>query len=356
MRPTSPTAALVLGLGLALAACGGGSSSPDARVSADGAPHPDAPVITGCDYTEAADATNATTAEDTGLTVGPASFTICGKVDPGHFANGDVDVDGFHVTVGGSGADVLVRLTSPGAGDLGQLFVQIEDDSGGYYGYGVYTVDHGVMNTHLPAGTYVVVVVAQADGDISSPVDYKVSVSQDTPATRCPMVTAAANHVETDESASQHTADDVIYITSSAETLTPSDADAPDDSQIVVTSGMAYRITGDSANVNVDPPNGDDYMDRDTYLISTGNDTNELQIRLTWADANADLDFYLFPEVSGSDTPVDIGSAATTNPVELQTIAVKPSSRYWLWAGSYDGSTGLPTSYDLSICGQHVGN
>ena len=170
------------------------------------------------------------------------------------------------------------------------------------------------------------------------------------------MVTAAANHVETDESGSLYTANDVIYVTADAETLTPSDADAPDDSQIVVTSGMAYRITGDSADVDVAPPDGDDYMDRDTYLISTGADTNELVIRLGWADAGADLDFFLFPEVAASDTPLDIGSAATTRPEELQTIAVKPSSRYWLWTGGYDGSTGLPTTYDLSICGDHVGN
>jgi hypothetical protein len=36
---------------------------------------------------------------------------------------------------------------------------------------------------------------------------------------------------------------------------------------------------------------------------------------------------------------------------EYNVIAVKPDSSYWIWVGSHDGSTALPATYDLTICG-----
>ncbi len=339
-----------------IGACGGHGGGADARN--DAVAFADAPVSDTCDYLEVHDDTNAATAETTDLTVGGAGSagkTICGQVDHGHYADGVVDLATYAVTVPAGGADLVIRIAGQGASDLGQLRVELHDAAGGGYGYGIFVVDHGVMNTHVAAGSYVIAVDAHDAADVDGPIPYHVTIDADIPAARCPRIGAAASHVETDESPAQppDTADDVVFIAGGVESLTPSTTDAPDDSHVVVTSGMSYRITGTSADVNVAPPGGDDYHDRDTYLISTGADTNELQIRLDWVGPTNDLDFFLFPELQGDGTPADIGAGATTHVEELQTIAVAPSSRYWLWVGGADTSKALPSLYDVSICGTH---
>jgi hypothetical protein len=341
----------VAAAGALVGACGDGGSAADARN--DAVVFFDAPVNAPCDYTEISDVANGTTAEVTGLTVGGAPRAICGAIDPGHPSGHVVDDDSYSFDAPAGGADVIVRMSGGGAADLAEVFVGLHDAAGDGHGYARFVVDHGVMTAHLDAGTYTLVVEAQNPTAPRAAIPYRVSLESDQPAARCPTVTAAANHVETDESASKFTADDVVYVTSNAETLTPSTADAPDDSKVVVTSGMAYRITGSSADVDVAPPSGDDYRDRDTFLISTGADTNELDLRLDWAGATNDLDLFLFPEVIGAGPPADVGRAATSSPEERQTIAVAPSSRYWLWIGGHDASKALPSIYDVSICGSH---
>lgn len=336
---------------LAAAACGGGKAGADART--DAGAFADAPFAGTCDFRENADGTNAVTGEVTGLTVGATAQTICGQIDDGHYEAGVVDDDIYTITVGGAGADLVVRLAATDPHELAELFVEIQDTQQASHGYAVYVVDHGVMLTHLAAGDYLVVVEARAQADLTATIPYRVALAPDDPTARCPRITATASHVEKDETPAS-TANDVIYVsTAGGETLTPSTADAPDESGIVVTSGMAYRITGLSANVDVAPPNGDDYHDRDTFLFATGADTNELDLRLDWTGATNDLDFFLFPEVPAGSAPLDIGAGATGAPEELQAIAVAPSSRYWLWVGGYDMSKALPTTYDVSICGEH---
>ncbi|HTJ43500.1 MAG TPA: hypothetical protein VL463_15455 [Kofleriaceae bacterium] len=332
------------------AACGGHDHGPDAR--GDAGSFADAPFTGVCDFKETHDADNASVPEATALTVGADTRTICGQVDDGHFAGGLVDDDRYTITVGGAGADLVVRLAASGAGELDELFVEIQNGANGF-GYAVYVVDHGVMITHLVAGTYTVVVDARGQADIGATIPYRVAIAPDDPSVRCPRITAAASHVEKDETPAS-TANDVIYVAqATGETLTPSTTDKPDDSKIVVTADQGYRITGLSANVDVAPPDGDDYHDRDTFLISTGADTNELDLRLDWTGATNDLDFFLFPEVPDGAQPLDLGAGATGNPEELNAIAVAPSSRYWLWIGGYDMSKALPSTYDVSICGTH---
>jgi hypothetical protein len=333
-------------------ACGGGSGGADARN--DAVTFADAPLTGTCDYTEHDDVDNAATAETTALTVGGAPRTICGAIDRGHLSGDVVDDDVYAIAVAAGGADLVVRLDGAGAAYLTEVLVEIQDAAGNGHGYGVYVVDHGVMTTHLAAGTYSVVVEARHVAEIETTVPYHVTIAADVPSMHCPKITAAANHVEADDG-KDFAANDMIYIVGGAETLTPSATDAPDDTGLVVTSEMSYRITGSSAKVDVAPPDGDDYNDRDTFLISTGADTNELDLRLDWTGATNDLDFFLFPEVVGNTTPLDIGGGATSTFGEVQTIAVAPSSRYWLWVGGFDSSKALPTTYDVSICGTHHG-
>ena len=93
----------------------------------------------------------------------------------------------------------------------------------------------------------------------------------------------------------------------------------------------------------------DEYLDRDTYEITTDGVTNEMTVRLNWAAGTADLDFIVFEE--GQLKPSVESNITGTDGQELQTFAVKPKTKYWVWVGAFHGSTGLPMSYDLSIYG-----
>src|SRR6185503_19089533 len=98
-----------------------------------------------------------------------------------------------------------------------------------------------------------------------------------------------------------------------------------------ITEGMKYRVTGTSADVT---SVGDEYRDRDTYLIATGADTNELTVRVTWP-GGVDLDFLVMPVPDGGTTPISLldGTAVSMVGTELRTGAVLPSTSYWLWVG-----------------------
>ncbi|MCE9573467.1 MAG: hypothetical protein K8W52_09935 [Deltaproteobacteria bacterium] len=351
-----PRLALALVTALPLAACGGGgSSNPDAKVNntpdtAMGTP--DAPIAAGCDFTEAADATNDATPEASAIALGGAAAkTVCGTINTGHFDTSTVDLDGYAFSVTTAG-DFLFRLdTSPAAGALANVVVSIDDGQTGL-GFGVLQVDHGVFSSSLPAGDYFLSVVANDAGDPAAPIDYKVKILPDTPATRCPTITATANYTEAHDGAASAD-NDVVYVNFNSApqyALTPSTTDLPEDSGIVVAPATSYRISGSSANVNVAPPNGDEYNDRDTFTIATGAATNELEIRFNWA-GTADMDFLVFPE-NGIDSDIGGGTAVHDGEDEFATIAVKPSSKYWIWVGAYDASTPLPAAYDLSICGK----
>jgi len=208
-----------------LAACGPDASStlPDARrgdaASGDAAPA-DAPS-SGCDYTEQSDTTNDDvsdppgTPEQTGLTA-DARFVVCGKFEHTHF-DGDItaDIDGFVITVSNE-TDVLVRLSGAGAEEIEYAGVDVYSGptfstlvgSATFYG------DHGVAALHLPAGTYELAPFALNSAALTATVPYKLDVSLDTPATRCPEVTSGG-YPETNDGADS-TGNDVVTIPSGA--------------------------------------------------------------------------------------------------------------------------------------------
>lgn len=338
---------------LLLVACGG-----DDKTKVDAPIHIDAPgggsdgpggQVT-CAYTEMADATNnmAATAEASGLAV-TGSTAICGKLDSSHFDSAnqlvDVDVYGFSLA---ADQDLIVRVWGAAAA-LDTVTIQIADPSGTQLAFGKYLGDHGALSVHLTAGNYVAGVAAFNPSAIGSAIDYHVSFELDTPATRCGKITAAANYTETGDGGGS--GNDMVDYNETADPqkrLTTSTTDMPEMTGVTATAGSKSRLTGSSANVNA----ADSYMDRDTYQFTTGANVNELSIRLNWAATTVDFDYLVLAANSANSFA---GGLRTSNSEdEFETFAVAPSTTYWLWVGSYDGSTGLPQTYDASICAATV--
>lgn len=355
MRPMRPMRALrsmcVLG---AVTACGGETSrSPDAAIAPD-APA-DAPP-SECSYSEAADTSNDPAgdpasnpmAEPTRLEIGTEPRTLCGRIQPGHFHvdTGTIDADAYRVTTAGT-ADLVVRFAHSGPADVAfSVFVfDTEQNPALLFGGSTNTVvpDHGAFLGSLPAGTYDVVVSAHGAADLAAASDYKLQIAPDA-ASRCPAVTATAAYTEADAAGAGN---DVIAVDFDAEPhfqLTPAD-DAAEPTGLTIDTATAIRITGTSG----DDDAADDYMDRDTYLVRTAAATRELTLRLRWADEHADLNYIVFP----ADQTDEAGDSLRFDGTEeYNVVAVKPDSAYWIWVGGHDGSTGLPATYDLSICGE----
>jgi hypothetical protein len=287
-------------------------------------------------------------AEPTGLEIGTESRTLCGTVHTGHF-NPDtstIDADAYRVTTTGA-TDLVVRFVHSATTDIEfSVFVfDTEQNPALLFGGNNNSIarDHGAFLGSLTAGTYDVVVSAHNSADLATPFDYKVQLAPDAP-TRCPAVTAAAAYTEATDAAG--TGNDVVSVDFDADPhfqLTSAD-DSAEPTGLTIDTANAIRITGISANEDAD----DDYMDRDTYLVRTGATTSELTLRLRWSDEHTDLNYIVFP--AGQTDEVGDSLRFDGNE-EYNVVAVRPDSAYWIWVGGHDGSTGLPATYDLSICG-----
>lgn len=303
-----------------------------------------------CDYTESGDATNNTAAEASSVTIGAGTKSLCGKVDPGHYdaVQKSVDVDTFRVT--STDASLIVQFFGDdGLAALADFSVVVRDTkpqpaivaANTFHGA---LADHAASLAQLPAGDYDISITASADADIATPLPYKVRFVEDKP-DRCAAVTAKPAYTEAHDNA-DNAGNDVVNADFTKDpqfTLTASDADAPEPTKLTVGAATIVRVSGSSDQVNP----ADQYMDRDTFEIATGADAEELTIRLDWTGA-ADLDYAVFEEQTTIPTGLsNISANATT---ERNTFAVKPSTKYWVWVGSFDGGT-APTAYDLSICG-----
>jgi hypothetical protein len=108
------------------------------------------------------------------------------------------------------------------------------------------------------------------------------------------------------------------------------------------------RITGIAGSIG----RGDQYLDRDTYAITTDDSTNELAIRLDWPDTTVDLDVLLLDPITLS--PLVQGTRASTTIHELEVVAVRPSTTYWLWVGRFAAPPGPPSEpYSVTVCGDY---
>jgi hypothetical protein len=215
-------------------------------------------------------------------------------------------------------------------------------------GQGFFIHDHGVFSSHLVAGTYDISVEAYANADAAAAIPYKVKVAIDAPDTRCPKITAAANYTEAHDGVTNRDNDMIVVDYSAMPYYNPTTlpTDVPEPTGIAVAAGTNYRISGSSAAVTL----SGSYFDADTYLFTTGPTTDQLSIRLNWPSTTADLDDYLFP--AGSTNPLQTTDNVALTEPEFRTVAVTPSTSYWLWVGAFSSSTNLPASYDFSICGE----
>ena len=351
-----PTKILLTCSFAALAACGGhnktttdGGGNGDGGGTADAAPP-------ACDYTEMSDSTNDTTPENTGLTVGATTRNICGQVDTGHYDSSTmvVDVDMYSVTVGATTAELVIDFEDQTPASLTDFLVEIFDNNtpatllyaGDYNGA---LADHGAYIAELPTGTFNVVVTATAGVAVGTAIPYKVRLVADTPTTRCPDLTGMnADYTEAHDGAS-NTGNDVVLINFSQDpsfTMTPYTS-APEPTMLTINPKMNSHIVGSSAML---AQGSDTYLDRDTFAITTGSNTNELSVRLNWPGSTADLDYVVFP-ASSIMFANEAATLTSSSQDEFATFAVKPSASYWLWIGAYKGSTGLPIAYSASVCG-----
>ncbi|MBK9032587.1 MAG: hypothetical protein IPL61_14960 [Myxococcales bacterium] len=334
---------LVLPLMVALASCGGDDASSVVDAAVGDASGGDAAV--GDCYRELADLANATTPEPTGLVVGGPTTAICGTVATDHPGPAELDRDRFELTMPNPGP-VVVRISAPGAAGLARLQLDIESP-GGLVTRARVIGGIGVAVAALPAGAHVLTLVAT--GATSAPIPYRMSIGPDEPAARCPLGVTVPDYVERDEATAGHRANDVVAVHTQPLTTaaTPLASDAPEVTARAVSSGGRAVLAGLSADV---PPAGDDYHDRDTFAVYTGQTTNFLEIRAAWAAA-ADLDVYVF-EADHPDDP--LGSPAAAVVGELVVTAVKPATLYWIWIGGATRSATLPASYTMAVCGAEL--
>ncbi len=324
------------------------SSPEDAQIVSDSADEPDSPPLpSGCDYSEADDENNdditqGGSPELTGETLtAAAGKVLCGTVSSDHWddTNDTVDVDAYAMQL--PAGPIIVTLSGAGLEALGEATLQIYsgDDFEFLEAEEPIVGSHAVATLDLPPGAYEFSIATENGTPISAPIPYKIKVSVDTPATRCPRIVGAANHMEGTAN------NDVVQITYTGGTmmsLTTSGADAPEPSGVNLMAGFVARISGTIAATG----QVGDYKDPDTYSFTTGPGMDSLTVRLNWAGA-ADLDMFLFK----GDVPAVASSAiGRSGEDEMLTVPVLPSTTYWLLAGMDLAST-APLAYDLSLCG-----
>lgn len=328
-----------------LLACGGddGGTSPlDGRPLADGAV---SDALPGDCYQEQAELANDETPEGTGLVVGSVGTTICGVVAIDHSGGAKLDVDRYLVTVV-TPVPVTVRLSAPGAAVLERLELELDGPGPGTIRARV-VGGLGVAIAQLGPGAHTIAVLPT--GLSPAPIPYKIASEPDQPALRCPIGAAAPDYREVDETGAGHRANDMVAVHGAplASMATASTADHAEDTQRAVSAVGRVVLAGSSADVASD---GDDYHDRDTFALYTGQTTNFLEVRAAWAGA-ADLDVLVF-EAEQADDP--LGAPVATVSGDLVVTAVKPATLYWIWVGGSTRSAALPAAYQLAVCGREL--
>jgi len=158
---------------------------------------------------------------------------------------------------------------------------------------------------------------------------------------------------------------DVFLVTFPMETgftpvLTPDVGDFPDN-EVALSVGQAggKKVSGE---MGIAGDHSDDYFERDTYLIATAANVNQLTVRMAWDGGTADMDYALFEEPAAGSTDLVLFSTGTLisdTLNEFQTFTVDPSKNYLLWGGVFNANAGggapsLPAPYDFSLYGANV--
>jgi hypothetical protein len=335
-------------------ACGGGGGGPDAFVIGDAGPEVDG--LAGDCVDEADDDGNDTDGEPTGSIAGIGDpVRICGRIAEREPGPGDlVDIDMYRIEAGDA-ERLLIRLVADG-GLLEQVAVEVYasedavvDGEDRYLGGASVLGTHGVFVADADPAGYVVVVVGINGVRPTSALDYELRIVADDPLARCPDA-EQADYVEQLDSEAGNVENDVVQL-KDGYPLTGSPLDTPEPSgpELTIAPDGVHGVDGE-IGVHVLPVD-ESYLDRDTYVVATGANTNQLDVRVRWTDGKkpSDLDWYLFDD-RGEEPPILIRRSSSTENPELQTAAVLPSSTYWLVVGSYAGSA--PTQpYQITVCG-----
>jgi len=333
-----------------LAGCGDNAVTPDALPIDTVDAAPDAPTPPpGCSYGELADLTNAIAPEPTNLTFGSSELVLCGAVEPGH-ANEttllvDADALGFAIA---QQQPVIATLEGTGLEAFSRVELALVDRFGDPIATSAFVGQHAVVAATLPAGSYGVAVRAIGT-EPATAVAYTVRIAADDPDQRCARLTTPPDFGELGDGGAS-TGNDVLEVRFTGDptmrrVLTAA-ADAPEATGLVLAPAAKARVSGLSGDVD----GADEFRDRDTYVLATGAGVTTLTVQLDWSGAGADLDFLVLP----ADTTTELVGATRVSTVspERATFAVAPSTSYWLWIGAYDTSTGLPVTYDATICAE----
>jgi len=305
-----------------------------------------------CDYAEHDDVGNGTTAEASNVTAGDHAVRLCGAIDSGSGDPllGSIDDDSYRVSVATPGPMLVNIYGADGVELLDEMSVRFFDTAANprLLGEGHFDpalAGHGAFIITLDAGDYDLVVSARAHGTLSVPLDYRIRLA---PMPACDAVTAPTDYTEAkDADANGNTGNDVVDVDFSASpsfTMSTT-ASVPEPTGLAIAAGEHYLIEGGASA----DARADEYLDRDTYELTTDDTTNELAIRLDWDSDGTDLDYILFEK--DVMTPVVTANTTSTTRRELAMFAVKPSTTYWLWIGDFKGSQ--PSVYHATVCGNH---
>jgi len=311
------------------------------------------------DYVEMDDAGNnlfepASGSEATGLALqtGGPGFSLGGCVAPEFETLGVADADFFTFNIDGTEVvETRVELTSFLGDQTDELVVALYNTTdASYIDGGVFRTTHALIgNRDLAVGSYWLAVWGGLPA-VAGPITYHVEVMENPYV--CPLATGAPDYTEADESASGHRANDVVGITFGPFTVTETPAaDSPEVTGVTAVAGASYLLEGLTAAVGSD---GDEYLDRDSFTISTGPNATELHIVLNWPDGDVDMDMFLFALGDVTDIHGSATTIGTTDDEEI-VAAVDPNRSYMLWVGTYDetgfgGDTDLPVTYDITLC------
>ncbi len=292
--------------------------------------------------------------EATGLPVNGTQRTIGGCIDP-QYADASAppvaDADVYSVSLSAANF-VSGRIVSPAGAAADGGTVLLVDSGTTVVARAVLAGGEALLPpVYLPAGNYLVTVMHP---DPAPAAVYAYSVELKTYS--CTPQISAPDYTESGDGFTGRGNDiaavdwDVTF-TDFTMTATAADDDA-ENAQTLVTGGFSSRrrIDGNSASNGSD---GDDYLDRDTYLIRTGGSIRRLLVVADWISANNDLDFLVVPENQVDADAVLLQGTNVDSTGERSSGLVDPSGRYWIWVGNRSGAIvpfgGL--AYRLTLCG-----
>jgi hypothetical protein len=193
----------------------------------------------------------------------------------------------------------------------------------------------------LTAGDWELDIEASDNQDATATVDYQLVISPDFPAQRCATLAQNADYIESHDGADSTGNDTVSVFNGYSPSMLSS---VPEATGMSMMGGTRYLMTGVSADVAGD---GDSYLDRDTYLVTTDATTNQLAFRVNETSGSATLDYYVFP----ANSTFALAQPALATPT-MATLAVLPSTSYWVWVGAETGATSLPANYGITLCAE----